>query len=438
MAQFIELMRYALSMTRYEDAYIKQYGKENKSERNFQTKIFATIYAPYSTINVAYEILNNNKDRYEQNCHTNKFIKHHLYPSFEYYFEDQLFHPNSHYNLRKLEKKFLDIKNKIKSKYPYNSETFLTNLHTFYLSIISTYEFLLNINNLKCTNLDNSIILYEIFELATNSNILLQAEVGKGGLIYSENEEDSNEEIRNAKKKLPEIISDITNKYFKNLEDEINKTLKDITKQKPTLNTNKLINEILSDLKSYEITLNKTSLQTILTERNTLNVENIRVKKLVTSFISEKIASDNGILFYPDLLFHKPKSMQYQKLICELKLEDKVEKYQYDISKLIGYVNALKYEEAYFICLTKTNQKNLDMLRAIAVANFEEDLKYMNKIFIWFFKYDERHITTNPNEGHWVCMPFPIVCERFHNNGNGDLEYTEGDLRNWLVDNANV
>ncbi len=182
-------------------------------------------------------------------------------------------------------------------------------------------------------------------------------------------------------------------------------------------------------------------LESLISIQNDIRKDNPKLAPCINYFNAQlyNITIDRQRAFYPDILFHQPRTDLFQKLCCEVKILDpRLECYKNDIVRLHGFVckidnnrkRGLKYEIGYFIFRGKENQNNLDMLHQIA-ANHHFPESY--RIFVWYFLYDGNGTKSDP--GRWVCMPFTEVCRLFaHDGGNiSTLNYTEEDLNTWIV-----
>lgn len=375
MPQFIELLRYALSMTRYESAFVRQGGSDTQSEQNFQLHLHGELYF----ILCYYDLLpeDNRSDTFEA------VLRQRI---------NRRTHPNE-----------------ILFDYPIITEC-----------------------------IGNAI---------NNSGIFLQGEIAKGGF-----NEQNTQEIENAKQQLSIDINNLSQLYGLQQVDPLEKIRNIINNldniRQGRLKRNKWLKIVDELLLSTQISINDNELFDILTHNNTQTYNTISNHILLTLFDEKTL--------YPDILIHNPINMENQLLIVELKLKDTKNRYRKDIIKLYGYANALLYREAHFIVYSKNNNmngndQNLQVMRFIAlsvntetngqpiVSNINNAVTYpnniFNKIFVWYFLFNNE--SQNLIQGKWLCMPFPVVCERFSNEqgGHADLDYTPNDLQEWIAVN---
>lgn len=418
MAQFIELMRYALSMTSYEDAYVSQVERENKSERNFQIKLFTAIYTPYSIMRTGIErFLYDKRSRNIGQQHEN-------YRNTHYSFYDAEF--NYYDLLRKLDHNdfFYDQDN-----YYYRRNLDHIYNHHYDSTVLQSIEmmciYLVNVRLTQNNRFDINKIAYTLINLANKTSIAIQGEVGKGGIYNGNGRSTANlEGVNNARKELPGVIYNFYSRHYPDrpvtckINEKINHYLQDyrnnITSKRFTKFTNQLQSLNMQDyIDNLEVYLLNNTMQEHFVLRGIIN---------------ETINNQEGKYFFPDMLFHEPSTLDNQLIVCEIKLEDTMNKYRYDIAKLYGYVEALKYKEAFFIARLISNNNNLTMLKAVAIdinSLSEYEINVLEGLFIWYFHYYQGQ--SSNDIGTWVCMPFLEVCRRFGSVMNPSEELLDYD-----------
>lgn len=179
---------------------------------------------------------------------------------------------------------------------------------------------------------------------------------------------------------------------------------------------------IEDDQKVYKTLFGFGTTQIIVDANTTKSIDFQRTRRSVPEFAEMLVRRlygrhrVPGNSLKPDILIHQIRTFNYQHMICEVKVNEDMHSYVFDICKLLSYIHVLHYRKAYFIFTKQTFEDCESVCKTIADIFLQHPITQNNllsKLQIVF----PTCISNNQND--WTCIPFSDIV----NMHNRDLRF---------------